>query len=94
MKIINIQAAKTHLSRIVDEAADGVEIALAKAGKPMVRLVPFKATPKPRTPGLFAGQGGETPDAWKSAEKDFEAAMDGPLFHGATEESPHTPAKP
>ncbi|MFI5178521.1 MAG: type II toxin-antitoxin system Phd/YefM family antitoxin [Vicinamibacterales bacterium] len=40
MKAVNIHAAKTHLSRLVDEAAAGADIVIAKAGRPMVRLVP------------------------------------------------------
>lgn len=40
MKTVNLHAAKTNLSRLVDEAAAGEEIVIAKAGKPMVRLVP------------------------------------------------------
>ena len=40
MKTVNLHAAKTHLSRLVDQAAAGEEIVIAKAGKPMVRLVP------------------------------------------------------
>ena len=40
MKQVNLHAAKTTLSRLVDEALDGEEIIIAKAGKPMVRLVP------------------------------------------------------
>jgi len=40
MKTVNLHAAKTHLSRLVDEAANGEEIVIAKAGRPMVRLVP------------------------------------------------------
>jgi prevent-host-death family protein len=40
MKMVNVHAAKTHLSRLVDEAAAGQEIVIAKAGRPMVRLVP------------------------------------------------------
>ena len=43
MKTVNLHAAKTHLSRLVDEAAAGEEIVIAKAGKPMVRLVPLAA---------------------------------------------------
>jgi prevent-host-death family protein len=39
MKTVNIHAAKTHLSRLVDEAAAGEEIVIAKAGRPVVRLV-------------------------------------------------------
>jgi prevent-host-death family protein len=39
MKTVNLHAAKTHLSRLVDEAVAGEEIVIAKAGTPMVRLV-------------------------------------------------------
>jgi prevent-host-death family protein len=41
MKTVNLHAAKTHLSRLVDEAAAGEDIIIAKAGKPIVRLVPI-----------------------------------------------------
>jgi prevent-host-death family protein len=40
MKTVNLSMAKTHLSRLVDEAAAGQDIVIAKNGKPMVRLVP------------------------------------------------------
>jgi prevent-host-death family protein len=40
MKTVNLHAAKTHLSRLVDEAAAGEDVVIAKAGKPLVRLVP------------------------------------------------------
>ena len=43
MKPVNIHAAKTHLSRLVDRAAKGEEIVIAKAGKPMAKLVPFES---------------------------------------------------
>lgn len=39
-KSVNLHAAKTSLSRLVDEAMAGADIVIAKAGKPMVRLVP------------------------------------------------------
>jgi prevent-host-death family protein len=39
-KQVNLHAAKTSLSRLVDEAMAGQEIIIAKAGTPMVRLVP------------------------------------------------------
>lgn len=42
MKFINIQQAKTHLSRLLEEAVAGEEIVIAKAGRPYVRLVPFQ----------------------------------------------------
>lgn len=57
MKTVNIHAAKTHLSRLVDDAAAGEEIIIAKAGKPMARLVPLG--PEPRTKrklGVLAGK--------------------------------------
>ena len=43
MKTVNLHAAKTHLSRLVDEAVAGGDIVIAKAGKPMVKLVPVVA---------------------------------------------------
>ena len=48
MKTVNLHAAKTHLSRLVDQAVGGEEVIIAKAGKPMVRLVPV-ATKSRRT---------------------------------------------
>jgi prevent-host-death family protein len=47
MTIVNIHAAKTHLSRLVDDAAAGQEIVIARAGKPVARLVAL-APEKPR----------------------------------------------
>jgi len=44
MPTINLHAAKTHLSRLVEEAVAGKEIVIAKSGKPLVRLVPVAAT--------------------------------------------------
>jgi prevent-host-death family protein len=55
MKIVNIQAAKTHLSRLVEEAAAGEEIVLAKAGRPYVKLVPCSPSATPRTLGGWEG---------------------------------------
>ena len=48
MKTVNIHAAKTHLSSLVEEAAGGEEIVIAKAGKPVARLV---ALEKPKFEG-------------------------------------------
>jgi prevent-host-death family protein len=41
MNIINIHEAKTHLSRLVEKAAEGEAFIIAKAGKPMVKVVPL-----------------------------------------------------
>lgn len=43
MKTVNIHEAKTHLSRLVEEAAGGEPFVIAKAGKPMVKVVPLEA---------------------------------------------------
>ena len=39
-EVINIQEAKTHLSRYVDKVAAGEELVIGKAGKPLAKLVP------------------------------------------------------
>ena len=41
MQTVNIHEAKTHLSRLVDEAAKGKAFIIAKAGKPMVKVLPL-----------------------------------------------------
>ncbi|HTG43666.1 MAG TPA: type II toxin-antitoxin system prevent-host-death family antitoxin [Verrucomicrobiae bacterium] len=64
MKTINIQAAKTHLSRLVEEAVAGEEIVLAKAGRPMVRLMPFQPSGTRRKLGRFKGKVKERPGCW------------------------------
>ncbi len=93
MKLVNIQAAKTHLSRLVDEAVDGEEVVLAKAGKPLVRLVPFVEAQAPRETGLFAGEVWEAADCWITGDSGLEAAIDRPLIEGLVAEPP-PPAKP
>lgn len=57
MRTINIHAAKTQLSRLVDDAAAGEEIIIAKAGKPYARLCPLAAAPRqPRQLGILKGK--------------------------------------
>ena len=56
MKSVNIHEAKTHLSRLLDRVAAGEEIIIAKAGRPVARLVPVKPPSRPRTPGTLAGR--------------------------------------
>ena len=69
MKIVNIQAAKTHLSRLVEEAAAGEEIILAKAGKPIARLVSFQKSLAPRRAGAWKGKVKIAPDFDASDKK-------------------------
>ena len=56
METKNIHEAKTHLSRLVERAAGGEEIIIAKAGKPMAKLVPYQEDKKPRKPGSLRGK--------------------------------------
>lgn len=56
MRTINIHQAKTQLSRLVEQAATGEEIVIAKAGKPIARLVPLKSRPVRRQLGVLANR--------------------------------------
>jgi prevent-host-death family protein len=52
---VNIHEAKTHLSRLVERVEAGEEITIARAGRPVARLVPVKQR-QPRRPGLWKGR--------------------------------------
>jgi len=56
MKSVNIHEAKTHFSKLVDEAASGQEIVIAKAGKPQAKLVPMDNKHIVRQKGLLKGK--------------------------------------
>ena len=57
MRTFNIHEAKTHLSRLVDEAENGEPFIIAKAGKPKVKVVPIVAPKaKPRLLGALKGK--------------------------------------
>ncbi len=56
MKTVNIHEAKTHLSRLVEDAATGEEIVIAKNGKPIARLVALEKAIRPRKPGKWKGR--------------------------------------
>jgi prevent-host-death family protein len=57
--IVNVHEAKTHLSRLIDQAHAGEEIILAKAGKPYARLVPLAPETRQRIPGRLKGRLGD-----------------------------------
>lgn len=54
--IINVHEAKTHFSKLLEQAHSGQEIILAKAGKPYARLVPLRTEPGQRQPGRLEGR--------------------------------------
>ncbi|MCX7380800.1 MAG: type II toxin-antitoxin system Phd/YefM family antitoxin [Alphaproteobacteria bacterium] len=54
MDSVNIYEAKTHFSRLIERVEAGEEVVIARAGKPVARLVPIApAAPQPRVPGRF-----------------------------------------
>jgi len=52
---VNVHQAKTHLSRLLEQVAAGEEVVIAKAGKPVARIVPI-AQREPRRPGIAKGR--------------------------------------
>lgn len=56
MTIANMHQAKTNLSQLVELVTKGQEVVIAKAGKPVAKLVPYKKDLKPRQPGLLKGK--------------------------------------
>jgi prevent-host-death family protein len=72
--IVNIHQAKTHLSRLVDQAAKGEEFIIAKAGKPLVRVVALHPANGRRALGGLAGKYA-IPDDIKASFADDVAAL-------------------
>ena len=86
MKVVNVQEAKTHLSRLLEEAVGGDDIVIAKAGRPYVRLSPCLPGSAPRTLGGWQGE------VWIADDFDEEDERVATLFGGGT--APSTPTKP
>jgi prevent-host-death family protein len=55
MGTVNVHEAKTHLSKLLERVEAGEEVTIARAGKPIARLVPL--APQPRVAGDLAGRG-------------------------------------
>lgn len=56
MRIANIHEAKSQLSKLIEHALEGEEVIIAKAGQPMVRLVPVRPQETPRHGGQWKGK--------------------------------------
>jgi prevent-host-death family protein len=76
-RTVNLYRAKTDLSRLVEEAAAGEEIIIAKAGKPRARLLPLAPAGARRKPGLWEGKVWIAPDFDEPLPKDILAAFAG-----------------
>ena len=66
---VNIHEAKTHLSRLIERVESGEEIVIARAGRPVARLVPYRARTTPRSPGLWRGRVRIAPDFDRTDER-------------------------
>jgi prevent-host-death family protein len=53
---VNVHEAKTHLSRLLERVARGEEIVIARAGKPVAKLIPYREARGPRVPGGWEGR--------------------------------------
>jgi prevent-host-death family protein len=59
---MNLHDAKANLSRYVEQALDGEEVVIARAGQPLVKLVPMSSTPRRRRLGFMCTKGIATAD--------------------------------
>jgi prevent-host-death family protein len=57
--MVNVHEAKTHFSKLLEQAHAGQEIILAKGGKPYARLLPLAEEPPRRQPGRLKGKVGD-----------------------------------
>ena len=62
-KSFNVLEAKTHLSRLIERVEAGEEVVIARAGRPVARLVPYRKRTSPRVPGIWRGQVELAPDS-------------------------------
>jgi len=62
VETVNIHEAKTHLSRLIEKVEAGEEIVIARAGRPVARLVTYRKTMRPRVPGRWRDQIVVAPD--------------------------------
>lgn len=53
---VNIHEAKTHLSRLVERVEGGEEVVIARAGRPVARLIAYRPRAAPRRPGVWRGR--------------------------------------
>jgi prevent-host-death family protein len=77
MRTVNIHEAKTHLSKLVDQAAKGEPFIIARAGKPLVKVVALDAPAAPQRLGFMKGEI-EIPDDF---DRMFEAEIQA-MFEG------------
>jgi prevent-host-death family protein len=77
MRVVNIHEAKTHLSRLVAEAANGEPFVIARAGKPLVKVVPVEASETPRRLGFLVGDYAVPDDFDRMGEDEIAELFEG-----------------
>lgn len=79
MRKVNIHEAKTHLSRLVERAAKGEGFIIARAGKPLVKVVPLstREATGPRRLGFMAGEISVPDDFDRMGRDEIAAAFRG-----------------
>lgn len=81
-EVINVHAAKTQLSKLLERAEAGEEIVIGRAGKPIAKLVPYVPDRPKRVFGALKGQiviHGDFNDLDAEIERDFEESIAQPL---------------
>lgn len=76
MKIVNIHEAKTHLSRLIEEAVQGESFIIARAGRPLVKVEPLGGDTRRRT-GFLQGQVDIPSDFDTMCAEEIEAMFEG-----------------
>jgi len=74
---VNIYEAKTRLSQLVDRAAQGDDVIIARAGRPVARLVAFRPSAAVRKPGRMRGR--------IRVARNFDAPLPDDLFESGKE---------
>jgi prevent-host-death family protein len=77
VRTVNIHEAKTHLSRLVEQAASGEAFIIAKAGRPLVKVTRIDAPAQPRRIGFMAGEIAVPADFDRMGEADIAALFEG-----------------
>lgn len=76
MRTVNVHDAKSQLSKLLEEVEAGERIVIARAGKPVAVLSPFRAATKRRRLGQFAGEVEIAPD-FDQLPEDIQSAFEG-----------------
>jgi prevent-host-death family protein len=79
MAQVNVHEAKTHLSRLLERVAAGEEITIARAGRPVALLVPYRPARRQRQPGSMKGRIWISDGFDDPLPPEIQAAFDGEL---------------